>query len=174
MRDFDVPVEQQVFLCGEVVKQHVVLHTHPHILPDNFLVSPDVFAIHKDSTWWCREQPSQNRSEGEKINGKGSQKEEKAIFKFFTRSCIYYHFQCFLTLPSHFFQPGTTDHCFFCCLTMHLPMSDHCTCQSSGRLTSKDTLVSLMGTQEQVPSSHGELTLATFHVYFCLLQFSSS
>lgn len=50
VRDFDVPIEQQVFLCAEVVEKHIVLHTHTHVLPDNFLVSPDVFAIHKDST----------------------------------------------------------------------------------------------------------------------------
>lgn len=50
VRDFDVAIKQQVFLCGEVVKEHVVLHTHTHVLPDNFLVSPDVFVVDKDST----------------------------------------------------------------------------------------------------------------------------
>lgn len=50
VRDFNVPVEQQVFFRGEVVKENIVLHTHTHVLPDNLLVSPDVFAIHKDST----------------------------------------------------------------------------------------------------------------------------
>lgn len=39
-----------MFLCGEVVKEHVVLHTYTHVLPNNFLVSLDVFAIHEDST----------------------------------------------------------------------------------------------------------------------------
>lgn len=66
VRDFDVSIEQQVFLCGEVVKEHVVLHTHPHVLPDNFLVGSGIFAIHKDSTWWRRKQSSQNRSMREK------------------------------------------------------------------------------------------------------------
>lgn len=70
VRDFDVAVEQQVLLGGEVVEEHVVLHAHPHVLPDHLLVGPDVFAIHKDGAWRGREQPGQNRSEG-KINRKG-------------------------------------------------------------------------------------------------------
>lgn len=48
MRDFDVAIEQQVLLGGEVVEEHIVLHAHPHVLPDHLLVSPDVFAVHKD------------------------------------------------------------------------------------------------------------------------------
>lgn len=50
MRDFDVPVEQQVLLRGEVVEEHVVLHAYTHVLPDNLLISPDVFVIDNDST----------------------------------------------------------------------------------------------------------------------------
>jgi len=49
VRDFDVPIEQQVLLRGKVVEEHVVLHTDTHVLPDNFLISLDVFAVDNDS-----------------------------------------------------------------------------------------------------------------------------
>lgn len=48
VRHFDVAIEQQVLLGGEVVEEHVVLHAHSHVLPDHLLVSPGVFAIHSD------------------------------------------------------------------------------------------------------------------------------
>lgn len=49
VRDFDVPIEQQVLLRGKIVEEHVVLHTDTHVLPDNFLISLDVFAVDNDS-----------------------------------------------------------------------------------------------------------------------------